>query len=369
MNTRMPNFGQANVGHLAEAFAALDPADKVARPALTESPVKVKAAARQMVGAFGFGCIKCHTFSGHKAEGVQGIDMTLLTKRLQPEWFTRYLLDPQKIRPGTRMPSAWPMGQTTLPTILDGDAGKQIEAIWTYLADGTGAVLPLGMSKHFIPLIPDKEAIIYRNFVEGAGSRAIAVGYPEKAHLAFDANDLRLALLWQGAFMDASRHWTDRGAGYQPPLGDNVLRLSAGVSFAVLAKDTDPWPTTPARELGYRFRGYRLTPDQRPTFLYTFHDVRIEDFPNAFVEKDRSFIRRKLTLTAPQPPAGLWFRAAVAAKIDAASDGWFSINGQWRLRIQADAAPIIRQAGGQKELLVPIRFDKNRASIVQEFAW
>ena len=41
--------------------------------------------------------------------------------------------------------------------------------------------------------VPFEEAIIYRNFIEGAGTRAIGVGYPEKLNLAFDANEMRLA--------------------------------------------------------------------------------------------------------------------------------------------------------------------------------
>ncbi|MFN3484700.1 MAG: hypothetical protein ACK44W_04365, partial [Planctomycetota bacterium] len=61
--------------------------------------------------------------------------------------------------------------------------------------------------------MPQDEAIIYRNFIQGAGPRAIAVGYPEHAHLAFDANHMRLALLWRGDFIDASKHWVDRGPG------------------------------------------------------------------------------------------------------------------------------------------------------------
>lgn len=65
--------------------------------------------------------------------------------------------------------------------------------------------------------MPDREPIIYRNFIEGAGARAIGVGYPEKVNLAFDANSLRVAMIWQGAFIDAARHWRDRGVGYQPP--------------------------------------------------------------------------------------------------------------------------------------------------------
>ena len=191
----------------------------------------MKATARHLVGGQAFGCIKCHTFNGVKAEGVQGIDMTLIPKRLKRDWFHAYVADPQSIRPGTRMPSSFDNGKSVMPEILDGKPATQIEAIWVYLADGPKAQLPAGMGKRSIPLTPTTTAILYRNFIEGAGPRAIGVGYPEKLNLAFDANELRLAMLWQGAFMDAGRHWTDRGEGFEGPLGDNILTMPPGVAL------------------------------------------------------------------------------------------------------------------------------------------
>ena len=101
-----------------------------------------------------------------------------------------------------------------------------------------------------MPLVPTDEAIIYRNFIQGAGNRAIAVGFPEKLNLAFDANELRLALIWKGGFIDAARHWTDRGAGAEGPLGDDILQLPPGPGFAVLPKTDAPWPTANPRENG-----------------------------------------------------------------------------------------------------------------------
>src|SRR5262249_39761955 len=153
-------------------------------------------------------------------------------------------------------------------------------------------------------------------FIEGAGPRAIAVGYPEKAHLAFDANEMRLSLLWQGDFLDASRHWTDRGAGFQGPAGDNILHLPAGPGFASLARADEPWPTGRAKEMGYRFRGYRLSADDRPTFHYSYQGAAVEDFPNAVAGKAGPSIRRELTIDAAEAMPGLWFRAAVGDKIE-----------------------------------------------------
>jgi mono/diheme cytochrome c family protein len=369
LHTRMPGFGAQNAATLAKAFEAADPLIAVPHPKFKRSVAQVKGIGRRFVGDGSLACIKCHTFAGHKAEGVQGMDMTLMTQRVRREWFHRYLLDPQKVRPGTRMPASWPNGVSFYPDILDGDPAKQIESIWLYLSDGKQARLPLGLKKQYIILAPGKEAIIYRNFLQGAGARAIGVGYPEKAHLAFDAGQLRLALLWQGAFLDASRHWTDRGSGFEGPLGDNVLSLPAGPSLAVLGKDNEPWPNRLAPEMGYKFRGYRLTPDQRPTFLYSCRGVQVEDFPNAVASKRAPSIRRTLSLTAEEAPKALYFRAAVGDRIEALGKGWYRINGEWRVRIESAAPPVIRDSGGKKELVVPVRFDGKRATLVQEIVW
>lgn len=368
MLTRMPRFGESNMPRLIEALAAADKGkvSPVAQISFSEPMKRVQSAARKMCGGNSLGCIKCHTFAGHKAEGVQGIDMLLMPRRLQHDWFYRYLLDPQKLRPGTRMPTAWTNGMTVLPDVLGGSAAQQMESIWVYLQDGGKAGLPVGLRRQSIPLIPDKEAIVYRNFLEGVGPRGIAVGYPEKLSLSFDANELRLAQIWQGDFIDAGRHWNDRSSGFEPPLGDNVVRMPAGVAFAVLDKEDDPWPNRSAKELGYRFRGYRTTSDGRPTFLYSCCDARIEDFPNAVAGASSPSIRRVLTVTADKPADNLWFRAALADKIETLVKGTYRINGEWTMKL--DAAKI-RKSGGKMELLAPVHFHDGKARIVQEFVW
>lgn len=369
MHTRMPKFG-SGAAHIPEDFISLDTPEKAPKAAVFDPPNKAKFAGRHMVGPQAFGCIKCHTFAGNKAEGVQGIDLAIMTERLNRDWFYHYMLNPNKYRPGTRMPTSFPDGQTLLKNVLDGKADTQIEAIWVYLADGKTATVPLGMNKSSIPLIPITEAIIYRNFIKGAGNRGIAVGFPERAHLAFDANDIRLAMLWQGGFIDAKRHWTGRGEGAEGPLGDNILNLPTGVSFFVLAKDDEAWPTKPAKELGYKFKGYRLTDDQRPTFLYSFNEINIEDAPNAVDAKGTPTIRRSFTITTDNPIDKLYYRAMVANQIDVeARGGWYRINDAWRMRIEADAPPIVRKSGGKMELLIPIRFKGNSAKLVQEYQW
>ena len=99
-------------------------------------------------------------------------------------------------------------------------------------------------------------------------------------------------MIWQGGFIDAARHWTDRGDGSEGPLGDNVAAPAAGRRFAVLAKSRTPRgrPANP-RENRQKFLGYTLTKDERPTFLYAVNGATVEDFPNPS-GKDNPTLRR-----------------------------------------------------------------------------
>jgi hypothetical protein len=364
----MPRFGAPNTAALATGLSA-ESVPPVAPVEFAESPKRVKSAGRFLVGSGALGCVKCHTFKGSEAEGIQAIDMTVMTRRLRRDWFHRYVVDPPAFRPGTRMPTSWPGGKSILPNVLDDNAAKQVEAVWQYLADGTAAVEPSGLGRQPMPLYAIKETVLYRNFIEGAGSRAIGVGYPDGANLAFDANDVRLALIWQGGFMDASRHWTGRGVGYQPPMGDNVVTLPEGASLARLASPLTPWPGGPSKSLGYRFRGYRISTDGRPTFLYDLDATRIEDQPEAVARQPAAGLKRTIRLTSDAPAEGLWFRAAVGDGIEALPDGRFLVNGEWKLGLPGAQGAIIRESSGKRELIVPVKFIGKQAAIVETFEW
>ena len=369
MLTRMPRFGEANVGHLVKPLETVDAVEPVPVPHFDVPDRRVKATGRFIVGSQAFNCGSCHQFKEFQAAGIQALDMTLMTKRLRRDWFHRYVVDPPAFRPGTRMPTAWPGGRSQLDAIYDGDTTKQIESIWVYLSDGPDAAVPYGLGRDPIPLVADKDAILYRNFVSGAGPRAIGVGYPEKANLAFDANDLRLAMIWQGAFIDASKHWTGRGEGFQGPLGDNILSLPSGPSFANLPDDGAPWPRRRAKELGDQFKGYRLVAAGRPVFRYNIGDVQVEDFPEAVSGGDTPTIRRTLDLSTDKPSDGLYFRAAVGKAIEPLGDGWYGVDREWKLRLSSDPKPIVRESSGKFELIVPARLDTGKARIVEEYAW
>ena len=284
MATRMPQFGAANVGQLPELFEKADaraearPQPDVFAPGVAEEANKY---GRKLLGVGGLTCIACHMFDGNKSLGVPALDLATAGQRLRFDWFRRYLLDPQSLRPGTRMPAFWPNGVAVNKEILDGDTEKQIFAVWAYLARKNFTDLPPGLIQGKMELVADKEAIIYRNFIQGGGPRAIGVGYPEKANLAFDAQDVRLALIWQGSFIDAARHRTGRGQGYEKPLGTNVINGPAAPAFAVLDSESTEWPKVAGKAAGWQFHGYQLDTERRPTFRYSWNGLNFEDYPVA----------------------------------------------------------------------------------------
>ena len=369
MATRMPQFGEANVGPLVAALTQAE-ATSVAAEA-GEASNRDVGIGRKLVGTGGLGCISCHTFGGRKSLGIPAMDLTLMPQRLRKEWFHRYLLEPAALRPGTRMPSFWPEGRSARADILNGDPDRQIDAVWAYLGKAKEAGLPPGLIQGRIELVATNEAILYRNFIEGAGSRAIGVGYPEKANLAFDANNLRLALIWQGPFIDAGRHRTGRGDGFEPPLGYNVVKLPTGPPLAVLASADTPWPTESGRKGGFQMRGYRLDEKRRPTFLYSFQNLQVEDFPVAAEGELEAFFRRTLTFRADAPPSKLFFRAWAGPALEAKDDGSFVAGDRVKFRFAlADGArAVVRQSAGQFELLVPVMFHGPEAKIVEEIIW
>jgi mono/diheme cytochrome c family protein len=370
MATRMPQFGEKNIGHLPMLFDQADTRpEAVPQPDVFAAGVAGDANkfGRKLIGVGGLTCIACHNLDGNKSLGVPALDLATAGQRLKFDWFRRYLLDPQALRPGTRMPSFWPDGVAANKDFFGGDAEKQIFAIWSYLARKNFTDLPPGLIQGQQELIAENEAIIYRNFIEGAGSRAIGVGYPEKANLAFDANDLRLALIWQGAFIDAAKHRTGRGQGYQKPLGSSIVQGPPGAPFAVLDSESAPWPAESGKAAGWQFHGYTLDDRQRPAFRYAWQAFDITDYPVAVTTKDDPELQRTLTIRSEKPAGRLYFRAAVADKIEE-KDGVFLVGEKLRLKFPG-AQPLVRRSEGKTELLVPVTFAGQEAKLIEQISW
>ena len=346
MATRMPQFGATHATALSAALRQADQrANAATEPALAARDVKL---GWKLVGRDGLGCIACHTFTTFGSTGIPALGLDTMANRVQWDWFRRYLPDPAALRPGTRMPTFWPEGHAVNTEILGGQSEAQIQALWAWLQGGAKADVPTGLVRGRRELVVGSEAVIYRNFIAGAGSRAIGVGYPEHANLAFDANELRLALIWQGSFIDMSRHSTDRGEGYEPPLGDHRIALPAGPAFAELAAADAPWPAAPNRLAGEnRFLGYTLDALQRPTFRYRIGGVTIEETPEARAGDVDLTLRRHFRVGGSARQT-LYMRVA-AGKLVATGADEFSLDQKLRLKLSAGGAKIVGT-----ELRVPV---------------
>lgn len=353
MVTRMPGFGANTTPGLREKLEVLDVRHSATPPHIPEADSdegkELILAGRKLSGSNGLSCIKCHRFGNKGTPGIQAIDMLTMTERLREDWFRRYMLAPNEYRPGTRMPLSFLDGKSVLTTVLDGDANRQIDAMWLYLSQGKAANKPTGLDAEAIILTADSKPVIYRNFIEGIGPRGIAIGYPEHVNLAWDAGNMNLAILWKNEFIDAGKHWTGRGEGVQSPLGDAVVSFEKTSPIAKLTSLKDAWPTEPARQRGYQFKGYSLNQAGQPSFKYGFADVEVVDWPRprARIAKEMGF-DRELKITIAKPTQGLVMLLA-RGQIRSENDGGFTLENRLKIRITGVNAELL-QIGDHQEL-------------------
>lgn len=317
-------------------------------------------------------CILCHDFHRREAPTMGVHDLITATERLNEDWFIRYLKNPELYHPGTRMPGFWPFNRSAATDLLNGDADLQIRAIWDYLSQGEGAVDPEGLSRQNRELIVGGQAIVYRGKFWEAGWRGIAVGYPDGVNLCFDAEQVRLALLWKGQFLDVSRHWNVQGMGLLRPLGEELRILPQGRPFAVLATPDAAWPAEAGwRTAAYRFRGYDLDDRQRPTFRYQFMNVQVEDRPEVRAGDGGVGVTRVLSFTATEAIADVWFRIAAGEQIELIAPSSYLIDEQMTVRIEGDRSEPVVVSGSEHalELRVPLNILVGTTDISVEYVW
>ncbi|MGH7772170.1 MAG: c-type cytochrome [Candidatus Binatia bacterium] len=136
LQLRMPTFGftDAEANLLVSYFNGLS---KVEIPYAYFDDRKVPKehleAARTLFSKDYFNCLSCHQQGDIKPEGPPegwAPDFNLARTRLSPQWIIKWLQDPQKVQPGTKMPSFFPGGPDN---ILGGKDERQIEALRDYI--------------------------------------------------------------------------------------------------------------------------------------------------------------------------------------------------------------------------------------------
>lgn len=135
---RMPAF-PARAAALAAGLAAEHGAPAVtpaedAGAAATEEQI---AAGQRLAGTEGFNCLACHAVGETPATapfGAPGVNFAHVTERLRPEYFIRWMDNPLRVVPGTKMPKFTDAaGRTLNADVLDGDTRAQWDALYAYL--------------------------------------------------------------------------------------------------------------------------------------------------------------------------------------------------------------------------------------------
>lgn len=376
MLVRMPQFGTAATDLVAHWVKSDRKSEGVqhASDDSEEAEFRTLAAGRQLAGVKGLACVQCHTFGNQRAIGIQAINLLSMPQRLREDWFQRYMLHPTLYRPGTRMPASFPDGKSVLTTVYDGDANRQIHALWRFLREGEKAGIPDGLNRDQLVLEPTDKPIIYRNFLEGLSARGIAVGYPGGLNIAWDAETMRLAQIWHGQFIDASMHWRDRGVGRQRPLGDHLLFLEPSAAVAILDKPDSAWPKNTSRQADYQFKGYRLLQGGKPTFRYLLDDIEVLDTPDIKLNAkgDPSLVRTWALHGTATTTTPIYLRLAVGDQIQNSKPGVWKVDNRFEIELNLTnlPAPIIRSSEGKQELVIAIEKLGNETKSVQcEIRW
>lgn len=364
LNTRMPLFGGQHVEHLVEGFAKVDSLEKVTLPKVANIR-ESKNAGYEMMGTSGFSCIACHDFNGQKSGGAGALELVHVTERIQKNWFHLYMRQPNRFHPTVIMPSYWPGGVSIRKELLDGNTDRQIEALWNYLSDGTRAKHPKGLSRQSPELRVADETVMCRGRGT-AGYRGIGVGYPERISLAFDSEEMAVKMLWKGEFASI-------GHGRFHARGSDRISFPAGIPFHRLESMDDAWPYKGKTDylfphnLGYQYRGYVLNKEKRPTFLYRYGEIVVEDFFEDVLDQDgKAFFRRTMTFTAPGKQEMFYFRVASGKKVEGGGENWKIDRLSIRVPKGVDG---VRREGDPQELLLPLTLPAGKTEIKLEYQW
>ncbi|MFT5300282.1 MAG: putative heme-binding domain-containing protein [Mariniblastus sp.] len=354
MKTRMPQFGESNIGGLIELFQETDKL-KPTEFAKFEDQKVMREMGLKLAGSKGLNCVACHTYQYKQADTMPAVDLTEMTERLKKDWFHQYMLAPQDFSLNTVMPSFWP-GGNAIRKDLEGDAPFQVEALWQYLIDGRQARMPSGVVREPLEIVVTDEAKMLRRSYSGIGKRGIGVGYPGGVNLAFDAEQMRISMVWQGKFVDPAGVWRGQGHG-------TVRPMSRPIEFAKgpeLDDSDSPWTVGLDRPPHHQFLGYELDSARRPTFSYSFHDVQVKDGCKEAAGADgKMMLRRKVSLSSPQDRDSLRFRVVTAKEISVNENGDYLIGKQLKIRIAADAKPNLVDDGETKTLSIPINLNRD----------
>ncbi|WP_162053393.1 family 16 glycoside hydrolase [Pontibacter pamirensis] len=181
---------------------------------------------------------------------------------------------------------------------------------------------------------------------------AVNVGSPEQVHYTYDMDNGNMVQVWRGGFLDATPMWYSRGDGSSRPVGAVQHFGQPSFTLARLASPQAAWVADTAGS-GFRPGGYDVDKADQPTFSYRVYGTAVQDAIRV-LEGGKGFRRE---LTVQNPGENLYARLAGGSTIEAVSKDTYLVDGKAYYRIDeaGGAKPVVRDAGGQKELIVPVR--------------
>lgn len=384
MAMRMPQYGEANVGFLTESLPALEGAvtdDTVKKPEFTAAKLE---AGRKLAGKAGLGCIACHDISGIAGGGTRGPDLATTNQRVRHDWYVRWMHQPQRVSPGTRMPQNFINGRSQLDTILNGDGDAQIEALWAYFSLGPGLPLPEGIEppgQALVVKVGERPEILRTFMPHGTSSKAVAVGYPGGMNLVFDAANSRLGYAWTGNFIDAAPVWNNRGGRPANLLGPRFWDAPAGHPWAITTgKKPDFAKQAENPAYGFqlpndeyydgqrfvRFLGYTLDTDGKPSFRYQLNDsdssssLLVVEKPVPMPVTIAAGLKRELEVRVPGGKQA-WFNLGVSQ----ARPKLYNANGEAEAQKPNQTAETIAVTGQHQRTNILLPQDGNKAVLAQ----
>jgi len=201
---------------------------------------------------------------------------------------------------------------------------------------------------------------VLRSFMDLPGEprlrvvHAVSVGSPQQVHYTYDMDKGAVIQVWRGNFLDATPMWHERGDGSSRPAGA-VQRFGQPVfALAKLGSAQAAWVADSAGT-SYRPKGYTLDENDQPTFQYKIYGATVSDAIR--VLDNGQGLHRELTV---QNPSGgeLYARLAEGATIEEKARNMYLVDGKayyLRLDDAKAAKPVVRDANGRKELVVPVR--------------
>jgi len=242
LKVRMPGFALSDAEReaIADRLATADVIPDAKAPRPHRLPTALPATAGQLLSGRGFSCVNCHYVGKTPSSSeTSAPDLTMMHRRVDRDWYHRWLADPARILPTTPMPAF----NVPATKIAGEDLLVQTETVWQFLkhtpaasikkmlAEGTTAVQVAGLR----PMVVQGQVRGYPGL-----TRAVAIGFSNRNSLAFDFERVAWRAVWKGGFLnEAGRHGAQHW--WEPVAAATWLSHDNGPPIVFREKATGNW--------------------------------------------------------------------------------------------------------------------------------